>query len=187
MAISADPLRGLGYISSLHITAYEDQYGDTKIDEMDVPYDPESFKVTNKVELKKPAIMGAGKGNITYSGAGETKFSVHLLFDDCTLPTVEECYVMAAADYDVAIADSVENQLKKFYKICYAQNSGTKAPNYLSINSGSMPIMEDVSGEFQCLMESIEVKTNLVSVSTGQRLKVTVECSFLDSSPYISK
>jgi hypothetical protein len=84
--------------------------------------------------------------------------------------------------YDIMVSDSVEKKLKGFYDLCYKTGS-TEQANFLSITAGSMPIIQDnPGGNFECLLKSMKVKTNLVSVWSGQRLKVTVSCTFEDAS-----
>jgi hypothetical protein len=179
-----DPFRGAGYIPTLTIKGYKKtQLKGGKQGELSVPYDASTFKVNNEIKVSRSCPISPDAGTSIPAEKTGSQLSVNLLFDDTTGAYLPVFMATAGMPYDNFISDSVENQIKEFMNLCYKQNADTKTCNYLTITTGSMPIMPlDPSGAFHCFLSEMKVKTNIVSVYSGQRLKVTVACTFQDAS-----
>jgi len=174
-----DITRGAGFIPTLTLLAYAD--ANTALDivagPISIPYDPETFEIDSALEVQAPKAMAEAPGT-RYAASGDTTVTVDLLFDDTTVGDVISYAVKTAMPYDIMVSDSVEAQLAKFVEIAYTQQDDKGNPPYVGITSSAMPIWTNPSGEFRCMLRELKITTNLVSVFTGQRLKVTAHCQF---------
>ena len=162
-------------LPTIKITGYKESTRTGKGKSIALPYLQESLDVkmencfkTAKTQNDQEQIVGA-----TEKPSG---LKVSFVLDDTTYGTPLLAPVLFLNPKSSILPNSVEKQIKKLMQVCYSQDEPGK-PNYLTLQSSNMPLLEGASGTFHGVVKNISVKNELVD-ALGSRVKALVTCEF---------
>ena len=132
-----------------------------------VPYNPNTFTITSKVEYDIPKVEGKENIDPTFKGIPPMEFNVEFTIDG-TLP------MTAKRKLDKLVNDNeyVRNEIKRFRSITGASINGEiHRPNYLALLWGTIHV--------DCVLTSLSIVYTLFHTD-GSPLRAKVTCAFLE-------
>jgi nucleoid-associated protein YgaU len=153
--------------TSLKIVAYDKPDGNKKQSEtpsFTVPFNPNTFTVSNKIEYKKTDAKGTDGGDPQFDKIPPIEFSIEFTIDGTGVSIGH----LSEAEQD----DYVKKQIKELRKVTGSNINGEiHRPNYLGLLWGTFYI--------ECVLTSLNIVYNLFD-HQGVPLRAKVTCGFLE-------